>query len=91
MEEEKLVDGKSGWQSTRKVSKWLSKANLQGNIYPGTSALINITHPNVICLIDSSITKSPVLIFEYAENGNLVTLLKSSASSWRNEASFTVM
>ena len=46
------------------------------------TVLTNISHPNIIRLIDSSIIKSPVLIFEYAEKGNLLSCLKSSASSF---------
>ena len=87
MEEEKLANGKSGevWLAIDKKqgSKMVIKKPTSKEIFiQEKSALANISHPNVICLIDSSITKSPVLIFEYVENGNLLGCLKSSASSF---------
>ena len=87
MEEEKLANGKSGefWLAIDKKggSKMVIKKPISREIFTQEqSALTNISHPNVIRLIDSSITKSPVLIFEYAEKGNLLSCLKSSASSF---------
>ena len=87
MEEKKLANGRSGevWLAINKKqgSKMVIKKLTSKEIFiQEKSALANISHPNVIRLIDSSITKSPVLIFEYAENGNLLSCLKSSASSF---------
>ena len=89
MEEEKLANGKSGevWLATdkRKGSKVVIKKPISKEIFiQEQSALKNITHRNVIRLIDSPITKPSMLqlVFEYAEKGNLLNCLKSSASSF---------
>ena len=87
MEEEKLANGKSGeiWLAINKKegSKVVIKKPISKEIFiQEQSALKSISHPNIIRLIDSSITKSPVLIFEYAEKGNLLNCLKSSASNF---------
>ena len=87
MEEEKLANGKNGevWLAFDKKedSKVVIKKPITIEIFMQEKyVLTNIRHPNVICLIDSSITESPVLIFEYAENGNLRNYLKSTASDF---------
>ena len=87
MEEIKLANGKSGeiWLVVNKQegSKVAIKKSISVEMFmQEKSALANICHPNIIRLIDSSITQSPVLTFEYAENGNLLNRLKSSASSF---------
>ena len=46
------------------------------------NALAQIPHPNIIRLITFSTAKPPVLIFGYAENGNLLKCLKSCSSSF---------
>ena len=46
------------------------------------NALAQISHSNIIRLIDFSESESPTLIFEYAENGNLLNCLKLSASTF---------
>ena len=87
MEEEKLADGKSGevWLAVDKKEgfKMVIIKPISKEVFTQEqSALTNISHPNVVCLIDSFMTKSPILIFEYAEKGNLLNCLKSSASSY---------
>ena len=89
VEEKKLANGRSGefWLAVDKKgrSKVVIKKPISMDIFTRErNALANISHPNVICLIDSSIPKSPVLLFEYAENGNLLSFLKSSANNLSN-------
>lgn len=86
MEEKKLANGKSGevWLAIHKKEgyKMIIKKPISEEIFmQEKDALMKISHPNVIRFIDSFISKSPVLIFEYAENGNLLNYLKLSASS----------
>ena len=87
VEEEKLANGKSGevWLAVdkRDRSKVIVKKPFSKEIFmQEQNVLSKLCHPNVIRLIDSSATKSPMLIFEYAENGNLLSCLKSSTSSF---------
>ena len=74
----------SGWQSTRnREPKWFVKKLFCKEIFmQERNALAQVCHSNIIRLIDYSETESPVLIFEYAENGNLLKCLKSSASNF---------
>ena len=46
------------------------------------NALMHISHPNVIRLIDSFMNNSPSLIFEYAENGDLLSCLRSKTNTF---------
>ena len=46
------------------------------------NALMRISHPNVIRLIDSFIKSTPSLIFEYAENGDLLNCLRSKTNAF---------
>ena len=82
MEEEKLANGKNGevWLAVDKkrgskviIKKLFSKETFMQE----KNALAQIIHPNVIRLINSS-AEPPVLVFQYAENGNLLNCLKSS-------------
>ena len=87
VEEEQLANGKNGevWLAfdRKEGSEVVIKKPITIEIFmQERCVLANIRHPNVIRLIDSSITGSPVLIFEYAVNGNLRNYLKSSASSF---------
>ena len=87
MEEEKLANGKNGevWLAVDKQrgSKMIIKKLLSKETYmQEKNVLAQISHPNVIRLINSPATKPPALIFEYAENGNLLNCLKSSASTF---------
>ena len=47
-----------------------------------SNALMRISHPNVIRLIDSFMNSSPSLIFEYAENGDLLNCLRSKTTTF---------
>ena len=87
VEEQKLVNGKNGevWLTVDKKqgSKMIIKKPFSKEIFmQEKNALAQISHPNVIQLIDFFATKPPILIFEYAENGNLLNYLKSSASTY---------
>ena len=87
MEEERITKGKSSdvWLAIdkRKGNKMVIKKPISREIFSQErSVLTSVCHPNIISLIDSSITPSPVLIFEYAENGNLLNCLKSSTSNF---------
>ena len=87
VEEEKLANGKNGevWLAVDKQrgSKMIIKKLLSKETYmQEKNVLAQISHPNVIRLINSPATKPPALIFEYAENGNLLNCLKSSASTF---------
>ena len=87
MEEEKLAVGKSGefWLAVgiKLTSKLVIKKPFSKEIFKQEiKALVQISHPNVIQLINYSETKSPILIFEYAEKGNLFNRLKVSASTF---------
>ena len=87
MEEEKLANGKNGevWLAVDKKrgSKVIIKKLFSKEIFmQEKNALAQIIHPNVIRLINFSAAKPPVLIFEYAENGNLLNCLKCSASTF---------
>lgn len=88
VEEQKLALGKSSevWLAVDKkggskmvVKKLFSKETFMQE----KTALVKISHPNVIRLLDfsESVTKSPVLIFEYVDSGNLLAFLKSSRSA----------
>ena len=87
VEEEKLANRKNGevWLTVDKKrgTKMIIKKLFSKEIFmQEKNALAQISHPNVIRLIDSPATKPPVLIFEYAENGNLLNCLKSSVSTF---------
>ena len=87
MEEERITIGKSSevWLAVdkRKGTKLIIKKPISREIFTQErSILASVCHPNIIRLINSSITQSPVLIFEYAENGNLLNCLKSSANKF---------
>jgi len=47
-----------------------------------SNALMHISHPNVIRLIGSFMNSSPSLIFEYAENGDLLNCLRSKTNTF---------
>ena len=87
LEKEKLGDGKSGefWLAVDKKrgSKMVIKKLFSKEIFmQEKNALAQISHSNIIRLIDYSEGESPALIFEYAENGNLLNCLKFSASTF---------
>ena len=89
MEEERITIGKSSevWLAVdkRKGTKLVIKKPISREVFSQErSVLTSICHPNIIRLIDSSITNPqlPVLIFEYAENGNLLNCLKSSTNNF---------
>ena len=86
MEEERLANGKNGevWLAVDKEgTKMVIKKFFSKEIFmKEKNTLTQISHPNVIRLISSSLAKQPVLIFEYAENGNLHNHLKSCDSSF---------
>ena len=82
MEEEKLANGKNGevWLALDKKegTKVVIKKPITTEIFMQEKVVLaNIRHANVIRLIDSSMTESPILVFEYAVNGNLRNYLKS--------------
>ena len=89
VEKEKLADGKNGkfWLAVDKkqgakvvIKKLFSKETFMQE----KNALAQIAHCNIIRLIDYSETESLELIFEYAEKGNLLNCLKSSANTFSN-------
>ena len=86
-EKTKIADGKSGnfWLAVNKKqgAKMVVKKLFYKEIFmQEKNALAQVCHSNIIRLIDYSETEPPVLIFEYAENGNLLKCLKSSASNF---------
>ena len=87
VEKEKLAVGKSGefWLVVSKKwgSKMVMKRLFSKEIFMlEKNALSQISHSNIIQLIDYSEAESPVLIFEYAEKGNLLNCLKLFASAF---------
>ena len=89
VEEERITIGKSSevWLAVdkKKGTKLIIKKPISREIFSQERiVLTSLCHPNIIRLIDSSITdpQLPVLIFEYAENGNLLNCLRSSANNF---------
>ena len=87
MEEEKLANGKNGevWSAfdRKEGTKVVIKKPITTEIFMQEKyVLANIRHANIIRLMDSSIAGSPMLVFEYAVNGNLRNYLKSPANSF---------
>ena len=87
MEEERISKGKNGevWLAfdKKKSTKLVIKKPISREIFfQEKSVLTSVSHRNVVRLISASVTQSPVLIFEYAEKGNLLNCLKSSASGF---------
>ena len=87
VEEEKLANGRNSevWLAVDKKrgSKVIIKKLFSKEIFmEEKNVLAPIIHPNIIRLLNFSAAKSPVLMFEYAENGNLLYCLKSSVRNF---------
>ena len=86
MEEGRLANGKNSevcLAVDKGGTKMVIKKFLSKEIFmKEKNSLTQVSHPNVIRLMSSSPTKQPVLIFEYAEKGNLLNCLKSCGSSF---------
>ena len=82
----KLASGKNGefWLAVNKRSgsKVAIKKVSKEVFTQEANALMHISHPNVIHLIDSFMNSSPSLIFQYAENGDLLSFLRSKTNTF---------